>query len=78
MPSQPYNIADFEDSLLDLLAAESQPQKVVLASVHRPSFSQQLTVLHSMRPSFTDSQPPVAVAHAIGRKSSLREIDLPL
>jgi hypothetical protein len=63
--------ADFEDSLLDLLCAD-QPQTVVLASVHRPTFSQQLTVLHAQHPGFTETLP--APAQAFGRKNTLREI----
>jgi hypothetical protein len=66
------DFGDFEDSLLDLLAAE-QPAKVVLASVHRPTFSQQLTFLHSQRPGLTGLL-PAAVGQAAGRKSALREI----
>ena len=68
---------DFQDSLLELLAEESEPRKVVLASVHRPTFSQQLTVLHEQLPDFSNTQPPVASVQAIGRKSTLRALDLP-
>jgi hypothetical protein len=72
----PFDFSDSQDSLLDLLA-DAQPRKIVLASVHRPTFSQQLTVLKPQRAA-GDTQPLVAIAQAFGPKSSVREIDLPL
>lgn len=68
---------DFEDSLLELLAEEAGYATVQLASVHRPTFSQQLTVLHEQLPDFSTSPPPVATAQATGRKSQIRALDLP-
>jgi hypothetical protein len=68
-------LTDFEDSIRDFLGAEPPPpRKVNLASVHRNSFSQQLTGLQ--RPGFTDTMPPTQLAQALGRKTSLREVDI--
>jgi hypothetical protein len=78
MPQHPFHPADFQDSLLELLAQDAQPRKVQLASVHRPTFSQQLTVLHERMPDFANTQPPTATVQGVSRKSSaLRALDLP-
>lgn len=78
MSQHPFFSADFQDSLLELLAEDAQPRKVQLASVHRPSFSQQLTVLTEQLPDFANTQPPTASIQGVSRKSStLRELDLP-
>ena len=67
----------FHDSLLDFLADDDQqPRTVCLASVHRPTFTQQLTVLHEQLPGFGDTQPPRGIAQ-LGRKTARRELDLP-
>lgn len=71
--SHPTDFGDTQDSLLDLLAGE-QPRTVVLASVHRPTFSQQLTFLHARHPGLAGVM-PAPVGHAAARKSSLREIE---
>jgi hypothetical protein len=77
MSQHPFFSPDFQDSLLDLLA-EDQPRKVQLASVHRPSFSQQLTVLTEQLPDFANTQPPTATIQGVSRKSSKpRALDLP-
>jgi hypothetical protein len=77
MSQHPFFSADFQDSLLDLLA-EDQPRKVQLASVHRPSFSQQLTVLTEQMPDFANTQPPTATIQGVQRKASKpRALDLP-
>jgi hypothetical protein len=78
MSQHPFIPADFEDSLLELVALDAQPRKVQLASVHRPSFSQQLTVLRDSMPDFANTQPPTVTVQGVSRKSSgLRALDLP-
>ncbi|MBC5765092.1 hypothetical protein [Ramlibacter albus] len=66
---------DFEDSLLDTITADLPPRTVVLASVHRPSFTQQLTFLHDHRPALTEPLPPAGGVLARGRRISVREIN---
>jgi len=70
----PFSLASAPDDLLDLLNLDEEPRRIQLASVGRPTFTQQLTVLRDELPGFAR---PLATIHA-NHRSVLQALDRPM